>query len=456
MSIFKDCDIRGVYGPELDEQTAYHLGRAVASRVDGQRVVVGGDLRASTPSLKGALIDGLVASGAEVLDLSSIPTPVLYFGKKTLGALAGVMVTASHNPARYNGFKLILGDLPVTPEDLADVARQMSAQDYRDGRGTCRQEDVLDSYIDALVTAFPDLTSRQVVVDAGNGSLWWAAPATLRRVGQAVRELYCTPDGTFPNRDPNPSVPEHLNALVQEVAATGAALGAGYDGDGDRVILVDDRGRVQPADRTLVLLIRYLLARNPGAKVVYDLKCSSVVAEETLAAGGLPLMERAGHAFIKRRLLAEGALLGGEASGHYFFGALGGDDALYATLMLLRALDAAGVGLAAAMDTVPSYPITPDIRIPCPRERARAILRELQDAFSDYPVDTLDGVRIQFPAGWALARISVTEPLITLRFESRTVEQLAQIQQLTRQRSRLLDELLAEPGKPRQAETGQR
>jgi len=444
MSIFKDCDIRGVYGPELDESTAYRLGRAVATRLDGQSVVVAGDLRKSTPALKSAIVDGLLASGAEVIDLGIVPTPAFYFGKKRFRTAGGVMVTASHNPAKYNGFKLIFGDLPVTPEDLDALAQQMSVGSYRDGRGACRQEDILEAYISSLLVAFPGLRPRPVVVDAGNGSLWWAGPAILRRASQVVHELYCTPDGAFPRRDPNPSVPEHLHDLTRQVVSTGAALGVAYDGDGDRVIFVDNLGRVQPADRTLVLLIRHLLAQHRGAKIVYDLKCSSVVAEETLALGGQPLMEKAGHAFIKRRLLAEGAILGGEVSGHYFFGALGGDDALYATLMFLRALDAAGLDAATAMDSVPRYPITPDIRVPCPRERAQAILRQLEAAFLGHPITTLDGVRIQFPEGLALARISVTEPLITLRFEARTAERLAEIQRLVRQRSTLLDELLSE------------
>ena len=298
-------------------------------------MVVGGDLRTSTPGLKSALIDGLVASGGDVIDLGISLHPPSTLAKGPFRAAGGVMVTASHNPAKYNGFKLIFGDLPVTPEDLDAVAQQMAARAYSDGQGTCRQEGILDAYTDSLVAAFPDLLPRSVVVDAGNGSLWWAGPMVLRRLGQVVHELYCTPDGTFPYRDPNPSVPEHLGDLVRCVVATGAALGVAYDGDGDRVILVDDRGRVQPADRTLVLMIRHLLAQHPGGKVVYDLKCSSVVAEEILAKGGQPLMEKAGHAFIKRRLLAEDAILGGEVSGHYFFGALGGDDALYATLLFL-------------------------------------------------------------------------------------------------------------------------
>jgi len=446
MSIFKDCDIRGVYGAELNEETAHLLGRAVGTRLAGRDCVVGGDLRPSTPSLKAALIEGLRASGAGVIDLGILPTPAFYFGKKRLGAYGGVMVTASHNPPRYNGFKLIFGDLPVIPEDLQAVARQMETGEFTRGQGDYRQEEILPDYVAFLCAAFPGLKPQHVVVDAGNGSLSNVAPQVLRQLGQRVEELHCIPDGTFPHRDPNPAIPAHLSDVRQRVLDVGAELGVAYDGDGDRVIFIDGRGRVQPADRTLVLFIRYLLRQHPGASIVYDLKSSSVVAEETLAAGGRPLRERSGHAFIKRRLLTEGAILAGEISGHYFFGELGGDDALYATLFLLRVLGDWGATLAEAMDTVSVYPITPDLRIPCPAERVQRILEELREAFRDYPIDTLDGVRIQFPHGWALARISVTEPFITLRFEAHTTQELERIQGEVRQRSPLLDQLMSEAG----------
>jgi phosphomannomutase/phosphoglucomutase len=446
MSIFKDCDIRGVYGPELSEYTALRLGRAVGTRLAGQQVVVGGDLRVSTPALKAALIAGLRASGAHVIDLGLLPTPAFYFGKKRLGAYGGAMVTASHNPARYNGFKLMFGDLPVTPEDLQSLEQQMAAGEFATGEGGYQQVRVLPDYMASLCGAFRGLGAHHVVVDAGNGSMGTVAPQVLRQLGQRVEELYCEPDGTFPYRDPNPAVAGHLTDLCRRVPASGAELGLAYDGDGDRVAFVDERGRVQPADRTLVLFVRYLLLRNPGASVVYDLKSSSVVAEEILAAGGRPLMERSGYAFIKRRLLIEGAILGGEISGHYFFGELGGDDALYASLFLLKVLDELGAALGEAMDAVPAYPITPDLRLPCPADCARRILAELLKAFRDYPLNTLDGVRIQFPRGWALARTSVTEPLITLRFEARSPQALAEIQSQVRRRSPLLDKLMAEAG----------
>jgi phosphomannomutase/phosphoglucomutase len=446
-SIFKTCDIRGIYGHDLDEGTAYLLGRAVGSQSRGQRVVVGADLRPSSPIMARSLVNGVLRSGADVVDLGQVPTSLFYYAKQRLQAHGAVMVTASHNPARYNGFKVMIGDLPISPDELDALRVTMESGEFAEGLGNYSRADLVDEYQDSLLQAF-DLQhlARQVVVDAGNGSLWQLAPALLEARGQRVERLFCTPDGTFPNRDPNPAQATNLLDLRQRILATDAELGIAYDGDGDRVIFVDGRGRVQPADRTLVLFVRHLLPGAPGAGVVYDLKSSSIVAEEVEAAGGVPLMERSGYSFIKRRLLAEEALLAGELSGHYFFQALGGDDALYATLLLFQVLDKLGATFAEAIDTVPAYPITPDIRIPCSAERAKRLLDELQAAFAEYPVNTRDGVRIQFTDGWALVRQSVTEPLVTLRYEAHSREALEEIQHLVRESSPTLHALLVSIG----------
>lgn len=447
MSIFKSCDIRGVYGQDLDESIAYRLGRAVGARLRGRHVLVAGDLRLSTPPLAKALMQGLQASGAHVLDAGRIPTPAFYHALRRLRAAGGVMVTASHNPARYNGFKLMLGEWPITEEELQQIAIEMEAGAFGEGQGHYHRVRVLADYAEMLACAFPDLGRHRLVVDAGNGSMGIVAPPILRRLGQEIVPLYCEPDGAFPHRDPNPAVPSHLLALQMEVRRREAELGVAYDGDGDRVVFVDETGAVLAADRALVLFIRHILAEQPGAAVVYDLKSSSVVPEAILAAEGRPLMERSGHGFIKRRLIEEGAALGGEVSGHYFFSALRGDDALYATLLMLRVLDRLGAPLSGAMVAVPAYPITPDIRLPCPPERAQGILQDLRAAFAGYPISLLDGVRITFPDGWALARLSVTEPLITLRFEARSEEALARLMAEVRDASADLRQVWEEGGR---------
>ncbi len=445
-SIFKTCDIRGIYGHDLDEGTAYLLGRAVGSQSRGGSVVVGSDLRTSSPVLSRSLVNGLLRSGADVIDLGQVPTSLTYYAKRRLQAHGAVTVTASHNPARYNGFKLMIGDEPITPLELDALRMAMECSGFAEGLGRYSRADLTQEYQAALLDAFAIRSARHVVVDAGNGSNWYLAPELLEACGQRVDRLYCTPDGTFPNRDPNPVQAANLMSVRETVLASGAELGIAYDGDGDRVILVDGRGRVQPADRTLVLLVRHLLRSNSGATVVYDLKSSSIVAEEIAAAGGVPVMERSGHTFIKSRLLAERALLAGELSGHYYFRELGGDDALYATLLMLQVLDALGATFAEAIDTVPAYPITPDIRVACSAERARPILDQLQAGLAEYPISLQDGVRVQFPEGWALVRQSVAEPLITLRFEAHSREALEEIQHQVRDASPLLNHLLFDNG----------
>ena len=444
MSIYKACDIRGVYGSDLDEEIAERLGGAVGERIAGRDVVLGSDLRPSSSPLKWAFVRGLVSHAAQVVDIGVVPTPVVYDAKDRLGTYAAVMVTASHNPPDYNGFKLMFGDRPVTPGDI-DALAKAAEETGPTSRGSYRTAPALEPYAESLLAPWDKLTPREVVVDAGNGAMWWLGPMALQRVGLRVEPLYCLPDGAFPHRHPNPAVATHLNDL-QAVCARLGAWGAAYDGDGDRVIFVDENGRVLAADRIFALLVEHRLADDAGGRVVYDLKSSSVVPEAIERAGGVALAERSGHAFIKARMLDEQAALGGEISGHYFFGALGRDDALYATLMLAEILDKRGLSLAAAMEGVPSYPITPDLRLPCSPERADAILRDLEATFADLPRSHLDGVKIQFADGWALARRSVTEPVVTLRFEAKSQESLEAIRSRVMTASPDLQRIASEAG----------
>jgi phosphomannomutase/phosphoglucomutase len=429
MSIFKPCDIRGRYGPELEPGIAGLIGRAVGSELTGRAVAVGGDVRPSTGPLKETLIAGLVAAGCEVLDCGILPTPAFHFAKAHFHTAGGVMVTGSHNPAGDNGFKISLGPESITETEMARIRDRVERRDFLAGPGVCRAVEVTGPYEDFLRAKFPPGAGRKVVVDAGNGCYWRIAPRVLRANGCEVVELFCAPDGSFPNRDPNPSVAKHLGALRESVLATGADLGIAFDGDGDRVVFVDAAGEVIPSDVCIVLFARHLLAKEPGV-VVHDIKCSGIVADEVRRLGGTPVMERSGHAFIRNTLLRRRAVLGGEISGHFFFGDLGWDDGLYAGLLLLRILRAEGRGLAALAADVPGYCITPDLRLPCPAERAREIVQELEQTFRQVAgceVSVLDGVRIAWADGWALARPSVTEPLLTMRFEARTEPRLAEI-----------------------------
>jgi phosphomannomutase/phosphoglucomutase len=450
VSIFKACDIRGRYGSDLTPDVARRLGLAVGTHLSGPAVLVGGDVRNSTAPLKSDLIAGLVAAGCDVIDLGVVPTPAFYFARDHLQVAPAVMVTGSHNPPGDNGFKVNLGVWPVTEQEIGALARRMESGDFvlKPG-GRCQTRNILDEYRLNVAGNFldrnglPTVKALKVVVDAGNGCYSDIAPRVLRDVGHQVIELFCEPDGRFPNRHPNPAVAEHLKDARETVLRSGAPMGVTFDGDGDRAVFVDDRGRVVESDRSIVVFARYLLKESPG-EVVYDLKCSSVVAEEVSRAGGTPVMEKSGHTFIKTTLLRRHAVFGGEISGHFFFGELGRDDGLYAALLMARIVSESGSPLSMLVDSVPRYPITPDLRLPCPPDRAQAIVREIERAFRDCAscqVSTLDGVRIAWPDGWALARVSVTEPIITLRFEARSERRLVEIQDTVLNRTPMLAQL---------------
>ena len=436
MSIFKACDIRGRYGVGLDPAIALAVGRAVGSLLTGKAVVVGGDLRPSTDPLRGALTEGLVAAGCRVIDVGVLPTPAFYFAKDHLNADGGIMVTGSHNPPGDNGFKVSLGKQAITETDIREIRRRVERADFVTGDGSLTRADVGGAYEDFLKRRFPRRArGPRIVVDPGNGCYAHIAPRVLRDRGYDVVELNCEPDGRFPNRSPDPAVAENLKVLAEVVLHEKADLGVAYDGDGDRVVFVDQRGRIVESDIAVVLYARPALKVRPGV-VVYDIKCSGVVADQVREAGGTPVMEKSGHAFIRGTLLKTNAVLGGEISGHFFFGELGRDDGLYATLLMLDIVHAEGRSLAALSDSVPRYFITPDLRLPCSPEQANAALAALEATFRDKPaceVTTLDGVRVAFADGWALARPSVTEPLLTMRFEARSAARLEEIQRSVRE-----------------------
>lgn len=449
MSVFKACDVRGVYPGELDSVLAGDLGRAVGTALSGGRVVVGGDVRTSTPELKAALIAGLVEAGCRVVDLGIVPTPAFYFARRRLGVAGGVMVTASHNPARYNGFKLTLTDWPISEEELGKLAEQVAAKEFvrRPGGGVTRLE-MLPEYVayvkeslaavrgaggTASVAATIDpRPPLRLVLDCGNGCYCRTAPGVFAELGYDVRPLFCDEDGTFPHREPNPALAKNLVALSAAVREQGAALGVAFDGDGDRVAFVDEHGAVAPCDQVIALLARHLLERSGGGKVVYDIKCSSLVPDTVRTNGGTPLMERSGHAFIKTTLLREGALFAGEISGHFFFAALGGDDGLFAALLVADLIRTSGGSLAGLLSGLPRYLTTPDLRIPYPDHDQVELLSHLAQSLTargDCAVSLLDGVRAEFREGWGLIRVSVTEPLLTLRFEGRDREGLESVKE---------------------------
>lgn len=430
MSIYKDCDIRGVYGVDLTEQDMSAIGAALAVELAGRSIVVGGDYRLHTPPLKAALIDALVRGGAAVYDVGQVSTPQLYFSKTHLGTYASAQVTASHNPAKYNGLKLMLGQWPITPEDIRHLAALAASGASVSGSGSVTQVDTGDAYADMVRKAGNAARPLHMVIDAGNGAMSQAAPAVMASLGHRVEPLFCDFDGSFPNRDPNPAVPSHLTALCRRVRETGADFGVAFDGDGDRAIFVDGDGVPLLAEEALVIFANHLV--QPGDTVVYDLKCSSIFRRAVEARGGTAIMERSGHAFIRRTFMERGSVLAGEVSGHYFFRELAGDDGLYALAVLSSILSRTDRTLRQLLDGV-SYPaITPDLRIQASGEEIDAVLARMEQwaANSGAAVSRLDGIRLEFPDGsWTLLRRSITEPAFTVRLEAPTAQGLQQLRE---------------------------
>jgi len=424
MSIFQACDIRGIAGKDLSPIVARKIGLAVGLKLAGQPVVVGGDMRLSTPEFQRIIIDALLESGCKVIDIGTVATPLLYFALKDSGGSGGVMITASHNPSAYNGFKLVFGSQPVTEEDIGAIARLVEQNARTTGAGTIEKRPVTDKYL-AYTAQKSKAGTLKVVIDAGNGATSRIAPRLFRALGYEVIELYCEPDGRFPNRPPNPALAENLAGLGEKVRSSGAALGVAFDGDGDRVGFVDENGRPADNDYIMVLLARYYLETGPGT-VIYDAKCSMVVPEEITKAGGRPIMARAGHTFSKAAFLREDALFAGEISGHFFFRELGYDDGMFAALKVTELVASHG-SLAALIDAVPNYVLTPDIRVPYPHADKQAVLEAAAEKLACYRPNLIDGVRIEFADGWGMIRSSVTEPLFTLRFEAKSNSRLREI-----------------------------
>ncbi len=429
MSIFKECDIRGIFPAEIDEEKTYLIGRAFASSLPaGSRIVVGGDVRKSTPLLKEALIKGLLESGGEVVDLGVVPTPLLYFAVEKLQGEGGIMVTASHNPPEYNGLKITWGDTPPAPEDITNLAKKVKEKNFRCSEKGKRAIQNLDrEYLDSLSSLVP-LPHRplRVVVDCGSGCYSDLAPQFLENLGYEVIPLFCEKDGAFPHRSPNPSKKDNLIVLSHKIREERADSGIAFDGDGDRVVFADEKGKILKGEEGIIFFLRNTLPHLPGGeKFVYDLKCSQIVPQEVKRMGGIPIPERSGHAHIKRRLLRENAFMAGEISGHYFFRELKRDDGLYAAALFLYYLSRTPYPLSQIRETFPPSHITPDIRIAA--KGREDLLPLVENSLSGGEVSYLDGIRVEWEEGWAMIRKSVTEPVYTLRFEGKTSQDIPRL-----------------------------
>ena len=434
--IFREYDIRGKVGEDLDESTAETIGKAFGTyiqEVSGNRVAVGHDNRPSSTGLKTCLSKGLQSTGCHVIDLGMVPTPVLYFGIHDHGTDGGVMVTASHNPTEFNGFKLNRGLSSLYGPEIKDIGERCVQGRFRSGTGSEQQETPIGDYLEMVCNRITLQRPIRVAIDCGNGTGGAVAPQLLKKLGCEVHELFCELDGTFPNHHPDPTVLENLKTIREVVKREKLDLGIALDGDSDRIGVVDEHANPIYGDMLLLIFARDLLARHPGSPVVFEVKCSKVLVDDIRKSGGVPIMGKAGHSLIKKRMKEEHALLGGEMSGHMFFAEnyFGYDDAIYASAKLLQIIAASNQPLSHYLADLPKTFSTPEIRIDCPDDKKFDVVSTLTNEFKkEFEIIDIDGVRVNFPHGWGLVRPSNTQPVLVLRFEALTKDDLNRYQRI--------------------------
>ena len=434
--IFRQYDIRGLVDGELTPHVTCCVGKAYGTLAREQlqrtpRVAVGRDNRPSSPALSDGLVQGLLRSGVDVLDLGTVPTPTAYWAEKTLPTDGAIQITGSHNPPEWNGIKMTLGGSSVYGEAIQGLKARIDAESYGRGDGTCEQIAVLEKYLSDLAGRFKISRPVKVVLDCGNGTGSLVGVRLLEQIGAEVIPLYCDSDGTFPNHHPDPTVDENLVDLIDTVRREGADLGIGFDGDADRIGAVDESGNVVRGDLLLLLFGLDLIRRRESRqKLVFDVKCSQVLPDEFTKAGGEAIMWKTGHSLIKEKMKAEGAALGGELSGHICIadGYFGFDDAPYSACLLIDLIARSGRSLAEMVSDFPRLVSTPELRIDVTEETKVAIVEAAKDHFSKTrEVNTVDGARISFSGGWGLLRASNTQPIIVARYEANTAKQLKAI-----------------------------
>jgi len=438
--VFREYDIRGLANSEIDEDFAYRLGVAFARLLDtypSAPVIVGRDVRLSGPALQAAVIRGITTAGRHVIDIGVTPTPLAYFSVFQHDAAGCLQVTASHNPGEYNGFKMMCGKKSLHGKDLQQLMRQMQhgGDAPTTTAGTCRHMDIIADYIEAIADDCRLSRPLKVAIDAGNGPSGIVAAPFYRRLGCEVVELYCEPDGRFPNHHPDPSIADNLHDLAATVRAQHCDLGIAFDGDGDRIGVVDENGTMIAGDMLLLLLARPLLQQHPGATIISEVKASCRLYRGIREAGGTALMWRTGHSPIKARMRQTGALLAGEMSGHMFFADrfFGFDDATYAGARIMQVLAAQNRPLSTLLQDVPPLLTTPEIRIPCSDAKKFHLVDMAITHFQaqGYHVITIDGMRLELSEDcWGLLRASNTQPALVMRFEAPDAIRMRQIRSL--------------------------
>src|SRR5215813_824444 len=425
--VFRAYDVRGLVGPDINADVFLQVGRAYATlirRNGGRRIAVGQDNRISSGELKRGFIAGVRAAGVSVVDIGLSTTPILYFATAHWKLDGGANITGSHNPIEYNGVKMVHpGAAPLSEEEIQGLRKTIEGGDYESGAGTLSERSPREDYFATIAKIVTPARRLKVVVDAGNGIAGIYGPELLRRIGCEVVELFCESDGRFPNHLPDPEDERNVEDLKRKVLEVGADIGIAYDGDADRVGVVDERGQRHEADLILALLARDLLTRHPGARIVFDVKSSQALVDDVRAHGGRPIMWKTGHSHLKRKMRDDRILLGGEVSGHMFFGEnwYGVDDGILASCKFLELVSRSPSPVSSHFDTLPHLHNTPELKAPCPDDRKFEVVGELVREFKGrYETIDIDGARILFPEGWGLVRASNTNPYLTLRFEGRS------------------------------------
>jgi phosphomannomutase/phosphoglucomutase len=442
-NIFREYDIRGIAGKDITRDTAFLIGTAFGfflKQVNPKagRVSVGRDVRLSSEELTLGIIEGITEAGINVYEIGVCPTPLQYFSIFHLNLDGGIMVTGSHNPPEYNGFKISIDKQTIYGRDIQRLKEIIlkGTKVKAEVEGKVEKYDVIDAYKNYMLNEFSYISDSRfkkikVVVDAGNGTAGTVVPEILSSIGCDVMPLYCEPDGNFPNHHPDPTVVEYIHDLIHETKKSGADIGVGYDGDADRIGVVDREGRIIWGDQLMIVLSREVLKGNKGAKIIGDVKCSQVMFDDIERHGGIPVMWKTGHSLIKQKMKEEDALIAGEFSGHIFMKDryFGYDDAIYTTLRLIEIMKTTGKDIKELLSDVPKMFYTPEIRIDCPDSKKKDVVKQVVSKFMKYrengnatyhigDITTIDGIRVVFDKGWGLIRASNTQPVVVMRVEA--------------------------------------
>ena len=434
--IFREYDIRGIAGKQITEDDVILIGKGIGTFLvqhECFRLTVGRDCRLTSDRFSEMLIEGLMSTGCHVIDIGVCPTPVLYFSIQHLNQEGGVMLTASHNPPEYNGFKICKHTDSVHGEQIQQIHQIIEQKKFVKGEGSRNEADVVTPYTRFMVENINIKKPLNVGIDAGNGTAGVIAVPVLKALGCKVTDIYCDMDGRFPNHEADPTVAKNMADLIRMVKDQNLDIGIGYDGDGDRIGVVDERGNLVYGDQLMIIFAREILSRKPGATFISEVKCSKTMYDDITRHGGNPIMWKTGHSLIKEKMKIERAELAGEMSGHMFFADryFGFDDAIYATCRLLEILADTGKPLSELLADVPKTFTTPEIRVDCPDAAKFSVVEKLTEKFrKEYDVIDIDGARIVFSDGWGLVRASNTQPALVLRFEALSRERLAEIRNL--------------------------